>query len=307
MSAELEWPPHFAHQVDLFMQYLEVEKQASPHTIDAYFSDLEQFVDYLLREGYASFQDVNHVAVRTFMGRLARDLTKKTIARKISALRSFYNYLRREKIVQHNPASQVSLPKLERRLPNFLYLDMVERLLAAPDCSTTLGLRDRALLEVLYASGIRVSECVGLNVSDLDLSVGAALVFGKGAKERWVLLGSHALSALDLYLKNARPLLWQQGKGEGKEALFLNKIGTRLSERSVRRIVDKYVEQIAGMQNISPHTLRHTFATHLLDGGADLRTVQELLGHSSLSSTQVYTHTTRERLERVYTAAHPRA
>lgn len=306
MEQPLVWPPMIDHQVDLYMQYLAVEKQVSHHTLDHYYSDLEQFIAYMLGEGRTSFADITHLDVRTFVGRMARDRAKKTIARKVSALRSFFTFLRREGFVEKNPAKDVHLPKLERRLPNFLYLDAVERLMNAPDTSTLLGLRDKALLELLYASGVRVSECVGLDRSDLDLDLGAALVYGKGAKERYVLLGSSAVSALRRYLSEAWPLLRQQTDGEDRP-VFLNHKGTRLSDRSVRRILDKYVVQLAGMQKVSPHTLRHTFATHLLDHGADLRVVQELLGHASLSSTQIYTHTTREHLERVYTKAHPRA
>lgn len=301
------WPALIDHQVDLYMQYLQVEKQVSPHTLDHYFSDIEQFIGYMLGEGYGSFAEINHVAVRTFVGRMARDRAKKTIARKISALRSFYEFLRREGYVEHNPAKQINLPKLERRLPNFLYLDVLEQFLAAPDCSTPLGMRDKAVLELLYASGIRVSECVGLDLPDIDLAEGTALVFGKGAKERYVLLGSQAVCAVRQYMEGSRQALWQKGKQGPGQPLFLNHLGGRLTDRSVRRIVDKYVVQVAGMQKISPHTLRHTFATHLLDHGADLRVVQELLGHVSLSSTQIYTHTTREHLEKVYSKAHPRA
>ncbi|ASS77211.1 tyrosine recombinase XerC [Tumebacillus algifaecis] len=294
------------HQVDLYMQYLAVEKRVSHHTLDHYYSDLEQFIAFMLSEARTSFSEITHIDVRTFVGRMALHREKKTIARKISALRSFFSFLRREGFVETNPAKGVHLPKLERRLPGFLYLDAVERLMNAPDTSTWLGLRDKALLELLYASGVRVSECVGLDVSDLDLDVGAAIVFGKGAKERYVLLGAPAVNALRRYLSDAWPLLRQKGAGE-ERPLFLNHKGTRLSDRSVRRILDKYVVQLAGMQKVSPHMLRHTFATHLLDHGADLRVVQELLGHASLSSTQIYTHTTREHLERVYTKAHPRA
>lgn len=303
----MEWPTEIEHEVDLYMQYLDVEKNVSPHTIDAYFSDLEQFITYMLGEGHAAFAEITPVIIRTFVGRMARDREKRTIARKISALRSFFAFLQRQGLVQKNPARGVHLPKLERRLPNFLYLDMVEKLMEAPDLSTVLGLRDRALLELLYASGMRVSECVGLDLDDLDLDLGAALVFGKGSKERWVMIGSQAVQALLRYNSEARPVLLRKGSGVEGKPLFLNKNGTRLSDRSVRRILDKYVLQIAGMQKISPHSLRHTFATHLLDHGADLRTVQELLGHESLSSTQIYTHTTREHLERIYTKAHPRA
>jgi integrase/recombinase XerC len=303
------WPPQIEHLVDLYMEYLSVEKRVADLTLDHYFSDIEQFVNYMLREGHASFAEITHIDIRTFMGRMALDREKRTIARKISALRSLFAFLKREGHAEKNPAKQVHLPKLERRLPNFLYLDQAQMLMEAPDLLTTLGLRDRALLELLYASGVRVSECVGLDIPDVDLAVGTALVFGKGSKERYVVIGSEAIKALRRYLEEARPKLWQKGHGDGEDGqpLFLNKSGGRLSDRSVRRILDKYVLQIAGMQKISPHTLRHTFATHLLDHGADLRVVQELLGHVSLSSTQIYTHTTREHLERVYTKAHPRA
>ncbi|MGZ4031669.1 MAG: site-specific integrase, partial [Tumebacillaceae bacterium] len=211
MEDSIIWPAMIDHQVDLYMQYLQVEKRVSPHTLDHYFSDLEQFIGYMIGEGISSFAEINHVAVRTFVGRMARDRAKKTIARKISSLRSFYEFLRREGFVEHNPAKQINLPKLERRLPNFLYLDALEAFLAAPDCSTTLGLRDKALLEVLYASGIRVSECVGLNLPDIDFAQGTAIVMGKGAKERLVLFGGQAITALRNYLSDARPLLWQKG------------------------------------------------------------------------------------------------
>ncbi|WP_236588243.1 tyrosine recombinase XerC [Tumebacillus amylolyticus] len=304
---DLHWPAAMEHQVDLYMQYLAVEKRVSDHTLDHYFSDIEQFVNFMLREELREFERVSYLDVRTFMGRLSRTHEKKSIARKLSALRSLYEFLRREGWVEKNPAKEVRSPKLEKKLPTFLYQDAVDRLLNTPDTSTPLGLRDRALLEVLYASGVRVSELVALDIPDLDLSQGMALVFGKGAKERLVLLGSQALKALQNYLAHGRPSLWQVAGGVAGHALFLNKNGTRLSDRSVRRILDKYVLLCADMQHISPHTLRHTFATHLLDNGADLRAIQELLGHSSLSSTQIYTHTAREHLERVYTQAHPRA
>lgn len=307
MEEQQIWPAMLTHMVDSYMQYLQVEQHASEHTIDHYFSDIEQFVDFMLGEGYNSFAEVSHIAIRTFVGRMAKDRAKTTIARKLSALRSLYEFLLREGHVEKNPAKQLNLPKLEQRLPNFLYIEEAQRLMEAPDPSTPLGQRDKALLEVLYASGVRVSECVGLDIVDLDLRVGAALVMGKGKKERYVLLGSSALKALDRYLHEGRPLLYKNGDRSETEALFLNHRGSRLSDRSVRRIVDKYVLQVAGLQKISPHVLRHTFATHLLDHGADLRVIQELLGHSSLSSTQIYTHTTREHLERVYHNAHPRA
>ncbi|WP_018132571.1 tyrosine recombinase XerC [Effusibacillus pohliae] len=294
---------------DLFLEYLRVEKNASPHTIDAYQSDLEQFCAYLAEEGIETFGSVTHVTIRTFLSRLYRaKAARKTLARKVSCLRSLYQFLTREGIVDRNPAKAVSTPKLEKRTPHFLYIEEAKRLVEAPPLDEPLGIRDRALLELLYATGIRVSECVALAPEDVDLGVGMARVMGKGAKERIVLLGEKAQEALRLYLEHGRPKLLQAADdGAGEAALFLNYRGSRLSVRSVRRIVDKYIRQVAGELSVSPHDLRHTFATHMLDGGADLRVVQELLGHVSLSSTQIYTHTTKEKLLRVYMNAHPRA
>lgn len=297
--------------LDLFMQYLQVEKAASAYTIDSYKSDLEQFFTFLQQESVASLDMVTPVLIRTLLSRLHRQgMARKTLARKVSCLRSFYKFLMREEIVQVNPATSISLPKPELRTPKFLYPEEVKRLIEAPNPAKPLGLRDRALLETLYASGVRVGECVGLTLADLDLDAGVALVMGKGKKERYVLLGQSAVVALREYLSKERPVLLQKLKSERAGTanhVFLNSRGTALSDRSVRRIVDKHIQQVAGQLTISPHVLRHTFATHLLEGGADLRVVQELLGHASLSSTQIYTHTTKEKLLRVYMNAHPRA
>lgn len=295
--------------VDLFLEYLRVEKNASLHTIDAYSSDLEQFAAFLAEEEVGAFGDVTHVMIRTFLSRLYRaNTSRKTLARKVSCIRSLFEFLKREEIVDKNPAKSVSTPKLEKRTPKFLYIEEVTRLVEAPSIDEPLGMRDRALLELLYATGIRVSECMGLKIDDIDLSVGTARVFGKGAKERIVLFGQRACDAIRLYLERGRPILLQESAvRDGQRSLFLNYRGEPLSVRSVRRIVDKYMQQVAGQLSISPHVLRHTFATHMLDEGADLRVVQELLGHVSLSSTQIYTHTTKEKLLRVYMNAHPRA
>jgi integrase/recombinase XerC len=233
---------------------------------------------------------------------------RKTLARKVSCLRSLFQFMVREGIIEKNPARAVSTPKLEKKVPKFLYIEEAQKLMEAPSLEEPLGIRDRAILEVLYASGIRVSECMGIKLQDVDLTVGMARVLGKGAKERIVLLGRKACESIQLYLDKSRPLLLKEQKNTSNEsALFLNYRGEPLSVRSVRRIVDKYMTQVAGQLSISPHVLRHTFATHLLDEGADLRVVQELLGHVSLSSTQIYTHTTKEKLLRVYMSAHPRA
>ncbi|GAX91441.1 tyrosine recombinase XerC [Effusibacillus lacus] len=294
--------------VDLFLEYLRVEKNASVHTIDAYQSDLEQFCAFLAEEQIEKFGDVTHVGIRTFLSRLfMAKAARRTLSRKVSCLRSFYDFLMREGIVDKNPAKSVSTPKLEKRTPNFLYIEEVTRLVEAPTPDGPLGLRDRAILELLYATGIRVSECMGLRQEDFDFDMGTVRVFGKGAKERIVLVGKKAADAVRLYLERGRPQLLPGGGSGLQKALFLNYRGEPLSVRSVRRIVDKYIRQVAGQKSISPHVLRHTFATHLLDAGADLRVVQELLGHASLSSTQIYTHTTKEKLLRVYMNAHPRA
>jgi integrase/recombinase XerC len=294
----------------MFIEYLKVEKRASVHTIDSYMSDLEQWISFLKKEGVNSWEEVSHLVIRSFLSSLlAARAARSTIARKVSCLRSLCDFLMREGHLQSNPARHLALPKKERRTPKFLYIEEAQRLVEAPSLTTPLGIRDRALLETLYASGIRVSECVGLNLGDIDLETGYALVFGKGGKERYVLLGSKARESLRLYLQNARPALMKKrvSLNTPSAPLFVNYRGERLSDRSVRRIVDKYIGQVAQNLSISPHVLRHTFATHMLDEGADLRSVQELLGHASLSSTQIYTHTTKERLARVYADAHPRA
>jgi integrase/recombinase XerC len=295
--------------IDLFIEYLRVEKNASVHTITAYQNDLAQFDAYLTKEGIETFEAVTHVMIRTFLSRLHKaNAARRTLSRKVSCLRSFYDFLMREALVEDNPAKSVSTPKLEKKVPRFLYIEEVKQFLEAPSVGDPLGIRDRALLELLYATGVRVSECMGLKLEDLDLDTGMARVFGKGAKERIVLLGQKACDAILRYLDHARPKLLQERKAVGEErALFLNYRGEPLSVRSVRRMVDKYMLQVAGQLSISPHVLRHTFATHMLDEGADLRVVQELLGHVSLSSTQIYTHATKEKLLRVYMNAHPRA
>jgi len=299
--------PEHTDCIELYTTYLEVERNASPHTVLNYRIDIEAFTRYMQENSIPSYDAVNHVSIRAYMGkkRLEQKAARRTIARQVSALRSFFRYLEREKRVQKNPARGVILPKIERRLPKFMYIEEVTRFVEAPDVATSLGMRDRALLELLYASGIRVSECVGLDVSDIDLSLGFAIVLGKGSKERYVLFGSAANEAISTYLAHARPAL--MGNASSEKALFVNYRGERLTARSVRRKVDAYAAQVSGVLKISPHVLRHTFATHLLESGADLRSVQELLGHVSLSSTQIYTHTTRERLATVYHKTHPRA
>jgi len=226
------------------------------------------------------------------------------VARKLSSARSFFRFLLREKVIKSNPFENLVTPKIPKRLPNFLYPEEVNALLEAPDPQSPLGLRDRALLELLYSTGVRVEELISINLNDLDLEEGEIKILGKGNKERIVLFGSQARKALEVYLRQARPNLLE---GKKSRFLFIGQRGPSLSKRQVERIIRTYAKKAGIPKKVTPHTLRHSFATHLLSGGADLRMVQELLGHVSLSTTQVYTHITKERLKQVYNLAHPRA
>lgn len=290
--------------LDSFLRFQRVERNASIHTIENYQRDVLQFIDFLCDDVVVA--EINKHDLRRFLAHLQQaGYAKSSIARKLSALRSFFRFLVGEGHCDNSPLEQISTPKQKRQLPNFLYVEQCVSLLEAPDASP-LGKRDRAILETLYASGIRVSELVGMSLHDVDFRLGYLRVLGKGAKERIVPLGKPACRAVECYVKESRPLLQKPGSTHDK-ALFLNKAGTRLSDRSVRRLVDKYVNQVALREQVSPHTLRHSFATHLLENGADLRSVQELLGHANVSTTQLYTHVTGERLRNVYKKTHPRA
>ncbi|MGE5704868.1 MAG: tyrosine recombinase XerC [Clostridia bacterium] len=296
----------FSREIDAYADYLRVEKNASHHTVNHYVADIHEFVAFMKQHQMNSLDAVSSMHGRSYLARLAQNgLKRRSISRKLSSLRSFFRFLMREGVMAQNPFQSVSTPKVEKKLPSFLYPLEVERLLNAADEKTALGQRDRLIFELLYASGIRVSELVTLKVNAINLSMGVALVFGKGAKERYVPIGSYALEAIRTYLSSGRPQLLAGKQDSG--FLLLNYRGEPLSDRSVRRIVDKYVEETALHLSISPHTFRHTFATHMLNAGADLRTVQELLGHVNISTTQIYTHVTKERLRQVYDSAHPRA
>ncbi|MBI4974609.1 MAG: tyrosine recombinase XerC, partial [Candidatus Omnitrophica bacterium] len=231
-----------------------------------------------------------------------KDYSKRTIARKLACLRSFFKFLYREGHIKTNPISAVSTPKLDKVLPKFLDVEKMLKLVQSPPADKISGLRDRAVLETLYSTGIRVSELVGLDVDDVDFISGVIKVLGKGSRERIVPIGEPALAAMRRYIDKR-----STDKVRDKDAVFLNKSGRRLTDRSIRRIVDKHIRSLSIREKISPHSLRHSFATHLLDRGADLRSVQELLGHMNLSTTQIYTHVTMERLKSVYDKAHPRA
>ena len=290
-----------------YINYLEAERNVSPYTVRNYTTDLLNFFQFLKTKGIGSLRDVDKPVLRDYLSHLIEQgLVKASIARKLSAIRSFYRYLLREGMVPTSPVATTSSPKLDRRLPSFLSIEQVVKLLEAPDLATPQGLRDRALLELLYASGLRVSELVSLNLEQVNLNTNEIRVRGKGDKERLVLIGRPAAEALSTYLSQGRPKLFG-AKIRMTNALFINRYGERLIERGVQKILEKYAN-IAGIdKRVHPHLLRHTFATHLLDGGADLRVVQELLGHADLSSTQIYTHVTKSQARKVYLAAHPRA
>jgi tyrosine recombinase XerC len=296
--------------IDQFRDYLQVSRRLSPHTLKSYSEDLLQFLNFLTQDGFSctGWEEVDHRLIRGFLAHLQEEgLARRSVARKLSALRSFYRYLRRHGAVERDPTVGVVGPKRDRRLPSHLLAPEMEAFLLAPDRNDPRGLRDAAILECLYSSGMRVSELVSLNVADLPQHGDALTVLGKREKERLVFLGRSARESLGEYLALGRPRLFAAGRRPDPVALFLNKNGTRLTDRSVRTIVHRYIEEAALTTHATPHTLRHSFATHLLENGADLRTVQELLGHSSLATTQIYTHLSGEQLRKVYDHAHPRA
>lgn len=286
---------------DRFLNFLEAEKNASPHTIKNYRSDLREFFEFLGDGG--SLRDINYLAIRKFLAFLKeKEDLKSTMSRKLACLKSFFKYLTREQLVEANPASSIVTPKRDKKLPSFLEINETERLIEATRGEAWEMKRDCAILETLYSSGIRVSELVGLDIHDVDLLSGLLKVRGKGKKERIVPVGSCA----DRAIKDYRDSL-PNGLDHKTTPMFINRSGTRLTDRSVRRIILKYARKAELQKKVSPHTLRHSFATHLLDRGADLRSVQELLGHEHLSTTQIYTHVTAKRLREVYNQAHPRA
>jgi len=292
---------------DAFLQHMEAVKGASVHTVKAYAEDLSQLIEFAETQGITDVHAVDSTLLRSFLAYLqSLGLARASRARKTATLRSFFSYLARQSLLPRSPAVGLRSVKTERRLPKYLRSDEMEALLAAPAAETALGLRDRALLETLYATGMRAGELVALCLSDVDYDEGVIRVIGKGNKERMTLLGRQAVFALQRYVRKGRPeLLLNADKDDG--ALFVNRYGGRLSDRGVRKLFDRYCDAASTHLKITPHVLRHTFATHLLSNGADLRLIQELLGHASLATTQMYTHVSTERLQEVYAQAHPRA
>jgi integrase/recombinase XerC len=300
-----------------YLEYMAEERNASPHTIRAYEGDLQRFhdflcADYLGRDPEALFpREVDAMSVRSFLAFLTREeVGKRSQGRALSAVRSLLRFACREGILEANPAQGVKTPRYPQRLPRHLRPGEVENLIEAPEGDEPLTGRDRAILEMLYATGLRVGELVSLDWKAIDLSARVLRVVGKGSKERMVPFGRSAEQALRAWLADWEEIRRRAAAGDeggGEEPVFLNRFGGRLTARSVRRVLDRYVESAALAAGVHPHTLRHTFATHLLENGADLRTIQELLGHASLSTTQKYTHLEVDRLLAVYRGAHPRA
>jgi integrase/recombinase XerC len=294
--------------IDTFIDYIALERGASPHTCRAYRKDVELFAAFLRERGLPTdAATIDHLTIRLYLGHLyqGKRIKRTSVVRKLATLRTFFRYLKREGIIEKNPAKMVATPKGGKDLPHALTVDEAFRLLDAPDASEPVGCRDGAILELLYSSGLRVGELTALNLEDLDLGGGMVRVMGKGGKERMVPIGSKAVEALRSYLTR-RGELMEKGKGAPRY-LFLNYRGGRLTPRSVARMVKKYLLQGGIVKETSPHTFRHSFATHLLDAGADLRGIQELLGHASLSTTQKYTHVSSAKLMEVYDRTHPRA
>lgn len=289
-----------------FVHYMETEKNDSPLTVTAYSRDIREFFVFL-QQREVSLTEADHLHIRQYLMDLRRKgLSKTTMARKVSSIRSFYRYLCRENVVEQNPLDLISTPKEHRKLPKFVHYDDLKGIFDLPDESPG-GLRDRAILELLYGGGLRVSELTGLDLGQIKFSLRSVRVFGKGSKERLIPLGDCALEALKAYIERGRPKLIKP-EFDGIQAVFLNRRnGNRLTSRAVRDIINKYVQRLATNLRISPHTLRHSYATHLLENGADIRVVQELLGHVRLSTTQIYTHVTKSHLKQIYENTHPRA
>lgn len=296
-----------------FLQHLRYERNVSTHTLRNYSSDIGQFRDYLLLKGNVKdipVSEIDHLTIREWMANLHGLNKKKTsIARKLASLRTFFQFLIREGVQETNPAKLVATPKIERKLPNHLSMEDAVRFIETPNLETDLGKRDRAILEFLYATGVRVGELVNLNLKDIDFREKLVRVTGKRKKQRILPFGEPSLQALMFYLNEARPIFLNNCPPAERDdqAVFLNYQGTRITTRSVGRMIDKYIKLCADIHDISPHSLRHSFATHLLDSGADLRDIQELLGHARLSTTQIYTHVSMEKLIEVYDKAHPKA
>ena len=293
-----------AEELKRFIKYLDIEKNYSEYTILNYEEDLKEFLKFLDRECIDSYADIDYKVLRIYLNEMFdKKYSSKTVSRHLSSLRTFFKYLSREGIISLNPMILISNPKEEKRLPSYLNYKQLEDILDIPDTNDVLGLRDASILELLYSTGIRVGELVKIKISDIDFSENRIKILGKGNKERYVLFGDKCRGLITRYMKDSRPKLLKTSSNY----LYLNTRGTPISIRTTENMVNNVVNKSSIKFNVSPHTLRHTFATHMLDNGSDLNSVKELLGHSNINTTAIYTHVSNERLRSVYLNCHPRA
>jgi len=297
----------FQYAIEDYIHFIQVERQLSDNTLASYRRDLETYVSFLQEvEAMTDFHKVERTIILRHLEQLRmQGKTSRTVARHISSIRSFHQFLLREKRAETDPTVHLEMPTIEQKLPNILSIEEIEALLMAPNRSKPQGVRDVAMLELLYGSGMRISELIALDLSDIHLTMGFVRVFGKGGKERIIPLGKSALSALNHYLNNARGQL--QGKYPKTDAFFINQRGKRLTRQGCWKLMKEHALKAGIQHELTPHTLRHSFATHLVENGADLRAVQEMLGHADISTTQIYTHISKTRLSEVYKQFHPRA
>lgn len=293
--------------LDDYLQFLRVERQLAANTLLSYERDLKSYLQYLKEvEQLDSLRNVERIHILNHLSHLKETtMSSRTVARHISSIRSFHQFLIRERVVDKDPTVHLEMPQMDKKLPNVLSIEEVDALIETPDTSKANGVRDQAMLELLYASGMRVSECISLDMEDVNLTMGFVRCFGKGGKERIIPLGKSALSSCKTYLSGARSELAKAGITT--DALFINQRGKRLTRQGFWKLLKQHAQKAGIQKELTPHTLRHSFATHLIENGADLRAVQEMLGHADISTTQIYTHVSKTRLKDVYSQFHPRA
>lgn len=288
-----------------FIYYLSVEKGLSANTLDSYGRDLKKYLHFLEQEGLNTLKETGREEISRFINvQREQGLASASVTRSLAAIRSFYQFLMKEQLIEENPAKELDTPRKEKQLPQVLSCSDVELLLEQPECAKASGKRDKAMLEMIYATGIRVSELISLDLNNVNIKMGFLRCSGKGSKERMIPLGSEAIKSLEDYLKESRGKMI---KSKEERALFVNQKGKRLTRQGFWKILKKYSQKAGINGEITPHTLRHSFATHLLENGADLRSVQEMLGHADISTTQIYTHLTRQKIRDIYKQTHPRA
>jgi integrase/recombinase XerD len=293
-------------QLLIFIQYLSVEKGLAQNTLESYERDLTQYIAFIEKSGITGFKDTKKSNIQSYLLQLKKlGRASSTVTRNMVSIRSFYQFMVRERLLDLDPSLNMETPRLDKRLPKVLSIQEVEALLEAPETTTPHGMRDKAMLELLYATGMRVSELISLNAGHVNLGMGFVRCIGKGSKERIIPIGRIAAKWLHEYIQRMRPQLLKELKAD--DALFINHLGTRLTRQGFWKIIKKHGREAKIVKEITPHTLRHSFATHLLDNGADLRAVQEMLGHADISTTQIYTHVSKTRMKEVYNRTHPRA